>query len=175
MPKSSAKALTQEELKRLLDYCPETGEFTWKVRRALWIPIGTIAGYKSKAGYVQIRIYQTTYYAHRLAFLYMTGSLPDAFVDHINGDTSDSRWSNLRLVNSQENTQNAAISKNNSSGVLGVTWDKRKMKWLARIMVNRKEHFLGYFTELTEAAFARKQAEQFYGFHPNHGRNAICP
>lgn len=167
--------LSQQELQTFLRYDQHSGDFTWitKPKLANRVTVGTLAGYKSKAGYVQIRLGGTLYYAHRLAFLYMTGTLPTEQVDHINGNPADTSWDNLRLATSTDNQRNTAISKNNSSGVVGVCWDKSKHLWLARIYANSKEHFLGYFTELSEATQCRKAAEVTYGYHPNHGRNSI--
>lgn len=163
--------MTQEELKEFLDYCPLTGHFKWKVRAVAQRPIGSIAGnINTKIGYVQIRLQGVLYYAHRLAFLYMTGAFPEKEVDHINGNRTDNRWTNLRQATSLEQSRNCALSKNNTSGIKGVCWDKRKQKWYARITINRRDHFVGYFDDLNEAAKARKQAEQSFGFHPNHGR-----
>lgn len=162
--------MNQEELKSLLTYDPITGDFIWLVKPATWIVVGSKAGHVAANGYIQIRLKGKLYYAHRLAFLYMTGMFPLMQVDHINGDTSDTRWHNLREVTSTQNNRNSAISKNNTSGVLGVIWEKRRQKWRAVITVNRVNIFLGYFTELSLAATARKEAEALYGFHSNHGR-----
>jgi hypothetical protein len=163
--------LTQQVLKELLDYSPETGQFAWKVKPANWIPIGSPAGSRNN-GYIEIRVRRRLYYAHRLAFLYMTGELPKDSVDHINGKRDDNRWINIRRATHAENMRNAALSKNNKSGVTGVYWDAVKGFWVAKITVNRKDHFLGHFTKVTDAAAARKAAEKQYGFHPNHGRRA---
>lgn len=163
--------MNQSELKQILEYNPDSGEFFWKIQPATWIPIGTKAGY-SRGSYVQIRINKKLYYAHRLAVLYMTGNDPDDHIDHINGIRSDNRWCNLREATATENQRNTAISKNNSSGVVGVCWDKRKQKWLARIYANSKPQFIGYFTQLSDAASARKVAEHSLGYHQNHGRTS---
>ena len=167
--------IQQKDLCEVLTYFPLTGEFIWAQRpkNANRINIGGVAGHQSNTGYTQIRLYKYLYYAHRLAFLYMTGVFPLEQVDHINGDPSDTRWSNLRLATPTENQRNTAISKNNTSGVLGVCWDKRKSAWLVRIRDSNKEKFIGYFKELADAAIARKAAEQLYGYHPNHGRISI--
>jgi len=163
--------MTQDELKKRLHYDPASGAFSWLVSKAAWIKPGHPAGYK-KNGYTQIRLDGTLYYAHRLAFLYMVGYIPAAQVDHINGNPSDNSWANLREATSQDNVRNCAISVNNTSGVTGVVWDKRKAKWMAKITVDYKEKFLGYFDDLNTAAATRKQAEALYGFHCNHGRKA---
>ena len=162
-------ALTQQTLKDLLEYEPSTGIFYWKSNTSSRNVIGKPAGYCK--GYVFIRIHKKLHYAHRLAFLYMTGNYPADQVDHINGVPSDNRWENLREVSPLENRRNAARSKNNTSGVTGITWDKRKNFWYVRITLNRINKFIGYFEHLEDAKQARKQAEIDYGFHQNHGRN----
>ena len=161
--------MTQEELHKLLEYKPITGEFFWKIKPAKQIPIGALAGYTAKNGYTFIRISGVLYYAHRLAVLYMTGAFPKHLVDHDNRVRSDNRWINLIPATYQDNQRNAGMSLNNTSGVTGVGWDKKKQRWYARITVNAKGRFLGYFDNIPDAAAARKAAERALGFHPNHG------
>jgi hypothetical protein len=160
--------MDQQILKENLDYAPNTGIFNWKRSPVPRIPIGTPAGCLAN-GYIQIRFKGQLYYAHRLAYLYMTGSFPKQEIDHVNQNKSDNRWANLREVSGTENQRNTSKSKNNTSGFTGVTWDKRKNRWMAKIMVDRKSKFLGYFKDLNEAATVRAAANKKYNFHPNHG------
>jgi hypothetical protein len=120
-------------------------------------------------GYRRISIHGKRYYAHRLAFLYMNGSLPESDTDHINHCRDDNRWDNLRRVTREENLKNQTIRTDNTSGVVGVRWFKRDGNWQARINHKGKEIHLGYFTEKGVAIQARLAAEIKYGFHPNHG------
>ena len=108
------------------------------------------------------------YFTHRLAFLYMTGSIPKE-VDHINHVKPDNRWKNLRAANRIINGRNRSMHCDNTSGVTGVYWHKKKGKWQAGIRVNDKRIYLGVFKHLEDATAARKTAEARYGFHPNHG------
>ncbi len=88
----AACTLSLNRLKELLLYDPDTGIFTWisstkNYRR----PIGAVAGYINSLGYVQIGIDCVAYGAHRLAWMYVHGNLPEMDVDHINGNPSDNR------------------------------------------------------------------------------------
>jgi hypothetical protein len=87
-------------------------------------------------------------FAHRLAFLLMTGCCPK-FVDHIDGNRSNNRWNNLREASIQINQQNLrSAQKNNTSGYLGVMYHKnRKKPWSARIYADGKHRHLGYFAD----------------------------
>ncbi len=94
--------LTQDLLMELLEYQPDTGKFFWRTpgvgkRRA---EAGNFSG-----DYVRIGIKGKVYYAHRLAFLYMTGKMPDV-VDHKDGDTRNCKWSNLRESTHSDNGKN---------------------------------------------------------------------
>lgn len=82
-------------------------------------------------------------------------------VDHVLGEgtTNDNRRYNLRVVTSSQNQMNRKKQSNNTSGVIGVWYDKRKNKWIAEIIVNKKKFYLGSFVEKEDAAKARKTAE----------------
>jgi hypothetical protein len=131
---------------------------------------GGLAGNKKQRGYIGIGLNGGDYKAHRLTFLYMTGSFPPDQVDHINGVTDDNRWANLRASTNAENSRNTCLRSDNTSGVLGVCWHKRDGAWIANIRKDGRKHHLGYFANLADAIAARKAAEVKYGFHPNHGR-----
>lgn len=160
--------LTQERLKELLTYNPDTGVFTWidsknKHREE--------AGYLNYKGYMLIDIDGKKHRSHRLAFLYMTGSFPKEQVDHINHGKTDNRWSNLRMVSNTENHKNMKMQSNNTSGVTGVSWERRRDKWVVRIKDCGKYLHLGYFEDFFEAICTRKSAEIRYNYHENHGIN----
>jgi hypothetical protein len=161
--------MDQQTLREYLTYDPETGVFTWKKRASLRTPVGTVAGHKC-GKYLRLRLKGVSNYAHRWAFLYMEGALPSEVIDHINGDTHDNRWVNLRPASCTINGMNAAQRKDNTSGITGVC--QVNGKWRADIKVAQKNIYLGTFTSFVDAATARKQAEQQHGFHPNHGRKA---
>lgn len=88
----------------------------------------------------------------------------DMIVDHIHGkDTrNDNRKCNLRIATLSENAHNVEKKKNNTSGVVGVSYSKNGNKWLARIMVEGKAISLGCFDNFDDAVNARKEAERKY-------------
>ena len=138
--------------------------FVWKYTKANCINIVDAAGAIDKKGYIVIMINGKNYFAHRLVFLYMEGYLPENDVDHINRIRNDNRWCNLREVSRSCNMKNINIRKDNASGITGVSWDKRRKKWIARIANNKKEIFIGYFENLSNAVKARFEAEVKYSF-----------
>lgn len=155
--------LTQNELKRLLEYDPESGIFTRRVSRG-GMKAGSVAGCLRPYGYTSIRVGGKDYQSHRLAFLYMEGYMPENEIDHINRDPGDNRWSNLREVSRQCNIRNASVHSANKSRVKGVCWDRSRNKWMAQVMVDGINHCLGRFNDLAEAAAHRFAAEQCAGF-----------
>ena len=77
------------------------------------------------------------------------------FVDHINHNGLDNRKRNLRIVTTQQNIWNTRGRDNNiSSKYKGVSWHKNKQKWEARIRIDNKPKYLGYFDDEKEAAEA---------------------
>lgn len=174
--------LTQEILKELIYYDPDTGIFTWKERDVKWFKskgshaawntrfagnqAGTVHIGRNKEPYREIGIYYMLFKGHRLAVLYMTGKFPLEEVDHEDGNGLNNKWSNLREVSHLENSKNKRLQSNNSSGYSGVSYDNTKKKYLAKM---GNEH-LGYFLTLEEAVLVRKEAEIKYNYHPNHGK-----
>jgi len=151
------------ELKKSITYNPLTGEFIRKTGKQISIkPDKT-------TGYLRIMVNRKHYLAHRLAWLYVYGYMP-TIIDHIDGNKTNNKLSNLREVSSLENQRNLTLAKNNTSGVTGVSFSKSRNKWEAKIQVNGKTIHLGRFIELEDAIIARKQGELKYGFHKNHGK-----
>ncbi len=164
--------LTQSKLKELLQYNPGTGIFTWKVKPSGIINAGDVAGHiytSRQKQYMAIQIKRIKYAVHRLAWLYVHGDFPTDTVDHINGDGTDNRIENLRVVSLAENQKNKRRYKNSTSGTTGVNWFAPSRKWRAIIQANGMRKHLGYFEDINDAINARKQAEKEYGFHENHG------
>jgi hypothetical protein len=153
--------ITQERLKSLLTYDPDTGEFCWRAATAIRTKVGSVAGTVSNRGYTRIQIDRRIYLAHRLAWLYTYGEWPKGVVDHINQNKSDNRLNNLRDVSLSVNARNCKLQKNNSSGYKGVSYWTHRRKWAAQIRTEGKNKLLGMFDTPTEAAnayacFARK-------------------
>lgn len=142
--------MRQHEFKRILDYDPETGVFTWIKKTSKKVVVGSPAGSHIKSGYLVIGINGRLYYAHRLAFLYMEGAIPD-LIDHKDGDRSNNAWSNLRPATSQQNVLNAKLASNNTSGRKGVSWHRGAGKWSAYIILDGKKRHLGLHDDVEGA------------------------
>jgi hypothetical protein len=170
-------ALDLKELLSSYSYEPKTGVFKRIKRKNRWgyFVVNEIAGTKSH-GYITIGVQNNVIFAHRLAFLFMTGRLPKrgTDVDHINKIKDDNRWENLRLATRGQNNINSGKPKNNTTGFKGVHFikDKRKKRlnpWFARIKVKGKIIHLGVFSSKNDAIEVRKEAEKkYYGEFSPH-------
>ncbi|WP_434107677.1 HNH endonuclease [Paraburkholderia caffeinilytica] len=144
--------LTAPRLRELLSYNPDNGVFINRVTRSGKAVANRIAGSLDAGGYVQIHICGRNYKAHRLAFLYMTGGWPSGPVDHRDGKTSNNRWKNLRDATPSINSQNQRSARSdNTTGLLGVSYDVSRGRYLAQISAGGKKLNLGRYATSADA------------------------
>jgi len=169
--------IAPDELRERLAYDPETGMLTWasKPPKADGKPnnrirVGAEAGWvDTTTGYRRLSLCHTFVYAHHAVWALCTGDWPSEQIDHINHDKLDNRISNLRLAPQAANTKNTSIRSNNTSGVNGVSFNRKNGLWYAYIRSEGRTYNLGHYAVLGDAASARKDAERRFGFHENHG------
>jgi len=170
----TTEQLEQIELKKLLGYDKDTGVFVWKRREEVnWQSkrFNTLfadkpAGSTDAHGYCIIMINGRSYKAHRLAWLYIHGYMPNQ-IDHANHNRSDNSMLNLSNSNPSGNAKNARLRADNKTGVAGVLL--RNGFYECCISNGEKTVHLHYGNDFFEACCARKSAENRLGFHPNHG------
>jgi hypothetical protein len=162
------RKLTRSQLRNEIHYDKETGIFTWKNKS---IGRKQIVGSDDGRGYIRIYVLGKRYKAHQLAFLYMTGSIPSE-IDHINRIRNDNRWCNLKASTHSENMRNRwpyvndkiKMNKRNKTGVIGVSWNTARRKYVARITIDGKGKHIGCYDSFIDAVNARKIAAEKAGF-----------
>jgi hypothetical protein len=168
MGKRRRRTFTQEQLRELLDYDPTTGMFNWKVNRGP-VKIGDAAGCEGHHSYIVIMVLGRLYYAHRLAWFWMTGVWPASEIDHEDGDGGNNRFANLREASHAENHQNRGRENRpkKTSQFTGVCWSPETDKWRSYITLNGRFHGLGYFDREDEARAAYLSAKlNLHTFQP---------
>ena len=148
-----------EVLREHFTYNPESGEIRWRKPLANCVKEGDIAGGVNNEGYINIKLHCVSYKAHRIAWALHYGEEPNLYIDHKNGDRSDNRIANLRLVTKGENNYNSKLHKHNVAGHRGVNYHKGNKKWRARIKLNGKDFTIGYFDCKEDAIAARLKVE----------------
>lgn len=155
-------AVTASELRALLHYNPETGDFTRLTGRYA----GKVAGNKAVRGNWRVNLGKDVYAAHRLAWLYMTGRWPENEIDHIDGNPLNNRFCNLREATSAENKQNRHVARSdNRHGLIGAylhgTAADGSPRWRARIQVGGRAKCLGLHKtpEAAQAAYLAAKRE----------------
>lgn len=157
---------SQEELHTLLEY--RDGKLFRKVNSGP-SKAGDEGGCLSGIGYRIISVKNKLYLEHRLIWI-MHGNDPVDFLDHIDGDKLNNRIENLRPAAKTENGWNTKLKSNNTSGIKGVCWCKRRMYWYGRVRFKGKVHFAGYFKDKDECVKAvRELREKLHGDFANHG------
>jgi len=152
------------ELHRRFIVDVEAGTLTRRFNTTGGGKAGTLAQTLNK-GYFKIQIFGKKQTVHRLIWLLFSGHWPKNYIDHINRIKTDNRISNLREVTHKQNSQNRLKSVNNTSGCIGVCWQKSRNVWHVKIGVQGKRIHIGRFQHLKDAIAARKDAEQKYFTH----------
>lgn len=154
--------ISQSRVRELLDYDPKTGIFIRKVRTSNRVKVGDIAGCQMANGYWAISLEGKKYYAHHLAWMFMTGEWPQRDIDHRNLIKNDNRWDNIRLATESENSGNTGVRSDNTSGFKGV--HPKREKWCSQIRRDGKRITLGSFDTPDQAHDAyRKAAFELFG------------
>lgn len=171
--KISKDQLTQEILHEYFDYDQNTGWLTWKTKKhSTKVVVGQRAGSVSTTNrHRVIRFMGSLYAEHRLIWMHFFGTWPKGHIDHINHNEQDNRIENLRDVTQQVNNLNSSKRSDNSTGHVGVWINKlnSKKKFMAELnLCGKRVHYSSHYS-LEKAIAARKDAENRYGFHPNHG------
>ena len=131
---------------------------------------GKIFKQSNTLGYKRVKLQdKKTYKVHILvAHAFILNPDNKRFVDHIDNDRANNKVSNLRWATSGENQQNTPITKRNTSGIKGLSWNKRRKHWHVRIHHEGKNYHLGYFTEIEEAKRVRQlKANELFGEFTN--------
>ena len=153
----SIKHITQGELKEVLEYCPDTGHFTWKINTGS-VKVGKLAGNVNSRGYRALRYKGKAYLAHRLAFLYMLGEIPQQ-VDHIDLNKDNNIWDNLRPCTPKENCRNR-IRKKSKTGIKNVFFEDNRYR--VRLLVGGAMRNLGSYKDLELADLVACEARETY-------------
>lgn len=169
-----AKKIPIEYLKTILHYNQETGEFFWKERPqehfksiTSWKSFNikfagkkagsvetTVSGYK----YLAIKVDRIVYKQHRIAWAWVNGDT-EMFIDHLNGDSTDNRISNLRETTPSENSFNTKkASKYAAHGIR-----PKDGKWEVWFPINGNSLYFGRYDTEYQAVEKRKQLEEQFG------------
>ena len=109
---------------------------------------------------------------HQIIYFMVSGIEPLQIVDHIDGNPLNNKFDNLRLTTESGNNRNRGMSSRNTSGYVGVSWNKGAGKWMAMASDNNnKKKYLGYFDDITDAANVVKAhyANPNNGYSERHG------
>lgn len=143
--------LNYEQASIYFYYDESAGELLHKISRP-GVVAGSIASRPRIDGYKRVSFFGKTYLAHRVVWLLQTGNWPKQLIDHKNGDPSDNHISNLRDSDYVTNGQNIkGPYVNNTTGFLGVNFDKQNKKFRAQIRILGKKINLGLFNTAQEA------------------------
>lgn len=150
---------------RHLSYDPYTGIFIRKIGTGKGAAVGDIAGTLTVKGYISISICRRRTFAHRLAFVFMTGFYPVNIVDHENNNRSDNRWTNLRLATKVSNAGNAKGHLDAKIPLKGVSLTSNG-KFRASIGIDGKQIHLGTFPDaiLAHTAYVKAASSHFKEF-----------
>lgn len=166
------------ELRDALDYDPDTGVLTWRLRpgrgrgvtsfNKQFVGKPAIACLDRHNGYLMGTFNGKRVTAHRVIYQLMTGEEANQ-VDHINGVKTDNRWANLRNVSSLENSRNARRRRADHDLPAGVL--RSGSYFQVQIGVKGGARYHGSFRTLEDAAAKAKSVYEELGFSPDHGKH----
>lgn len=154
------------ELFEVIEIPPEKfGEWSglvWKVRRGGTAKAGNVAGRlqldnRSRArSDWRVHVYGVPYLVSRVIYCMSHGADPgDSQVDHKDQNSLNNNVWNLRLDNDGRiQNVNAPKRRNNTSGIVGVSQQRKRKKWRAEVCIEGKNKYLGSFSCKLEAARA---------------------
>lgn len=166
----------------------DDGTLVWKARPrnhftsnfahncSLSAATGKQVGTMGPEGYlvVKMNIYRHTQFAlHRIIWKMHNGLIPEHYlIDHKDTIRTNNKILNLRITLPPGNSYNKSISSNNTSGVKGVSWDKKRCSWCARISTNCERLYVGHFKTLEDAKTAIETVRSLlHGNFTNHGKS----
>lgn len=169
-----------EYLRSVLTYNPDSGTLFWKARPDSMFPETAPGGSRGAAmswnkrwankpammtkhgnGYLCGTLCGRKLLAHRVAWAVFHGCWPTHEIDHINGEKTDNRITNLRDVEPAINQRNIGAQSNSKSGIRGVSWCKRDKRWIAYVGGRGR---IGMFKTVEEAIAARDKAREGLGY-----------
>jgi HNH endonuclease/AP2 domain len=154
------RELTSARLREVLDYDPATGLFTRRIASGR-VKAGDIAGGADRNGHIRIFVDGRLHAAHRLVWLHVFGAWPALDIDHIDGARNNNRLANLRDVSKSANMQNQRRPQcRNTTGFLGVTFNKRRGKFQAQIGTKERRKYIGLFDTAESAHAAYLQVKR---------------
>jgi hypothetical protein len=173
-------------LRLTVGYNPITGELWWLERGPHWFssskdPIKESKRWnkrycgkpafntKTKFGYLSGNIRGVRLYKHRVLWALTFGHWPALFLDHINGDKTDNRISNLREADKHVNNRNASKRVDNTSGEPCV-YPTRSGKYKVQVWKDGSQKHIGTYNEFSEAVKARNNVYRLVGFSERHGK-----
>lgn len=113
----------------------------------------TPAGRLLQNGYLAVSLDGIVWREHRLIWIWVHGVVPGEYdeIDHIDGNRTNNRIDNLRLVTRLQNQWNSKVRTDNTSGFKGVSWNKKAKRWAANISIGGRVTYLGMYDTAEEA------------------------
>lgn len=146
--------LTQEGLRQIFRYDPESGIVTRISRTSNRIRLGDAVGTLHRTGYLTVEIMGKQYPLHRIIWMMVEGKWPAQQIDHKDTDRANNRWANLREATNGQNTCNQKLRVTSKTGLKGVSFVSTKKKYKATIGLNNKDIHLGFHDCKACASFA---------------------
>lgn len=138
----------------------ESGRLFWKKKPNRSIVVGSEAGTARPDGYRIISINRQRFLAHRLVWALLHDEQPPDEIDHIDGDPSNNRPSNLRAASHAQNIANQKSNRRNTSGIRGVYFSRARGRWVAQITASGDKKYIGIFSSISDAQAAYNSAAE---------------